>query len=373
MLSYVSDTVIEIPNVLDTDEVQAKPLSWINWAKKIHYKIVSVGFNFTALHQAASLGNVELCQNLLEESAEIDVRDSNNWTPLMIASEKGHIDIVKLLVEKGADIQARSSDNMLNSLIIALGHSGLGGFKLWNLERLSNRDHDVKGRAQNCRSYLEIVEYLYTKGATCNSAKKLLKEFKHLKENPSEEFSVCPSENNIFIWNAVIFGPKRTPFEDGAFKFLITFDAEYPYRPPAVIFNSKMFPSNVKYNPFSHLDILKTNWSPACNVSFILTSIKEATCNAMKILLQDFKYLQENPSEKFSVCPSENNIFIWNAIIFGPKGSLFEDGAFKLLITFDAEYPYRPPAVGFTSEMFHPNVKYNSFNAFDTEVQREST
>ena len=37
LLSYVSDTVIEIPNVLDTDEVQAKPLSWINWAKKIHY------------------------------------------------------------------------------------------------------------------------------------------------------------------------------------------------------------------------------------------------------------------------------------------------------------------------------------------------
>ena len=122
LLSYVSDTVIEIPNVLDTDEVQAKPLSWINWAKKIHYKIVSVGFNFTALHQAASLGNVEICQNLLEESAEIDVRDGNNWTPLMIASEKGHIDIVKLLVEKGADIEARSSDNMLNSLIIALGH-----------------------------------------------------------------------------------------------------------------------------------------------------------------------------------------------------------------------------------------------------------
>ena len=318
MLSYVSDTVIEIPNVLDTDEVQAKPLSWINWAKKIHYKIVSVGFNFTALHQAASLGNVELCQNLLEESAEIDVRDSNNWTPLMIASEKGHIDIVKLLVEKGADIKARSSDNMLNSLIIALGHSGLGGFKLWNLERLSNRDHDVKGRAQNCRSYLEIVEYLYTKGATCNSAKKLLKEFKHLKENPSEEFSVCPSENNIFIWNAIIFGPKGSLFEDGAFKLLITFDAEYPYRPPAVGFTSEMFHPNVKYNSFNafdteyvnylHLDILQKNWSPAYHMSFILTSIwdilrePELESPVNKIAADMYRYNLKNYKKRVSEC-----------------------------------------------------------------------
>ena len=41
-------------------------------------------------------------------------------------------------------------------------------------------------------------------------------------------------------WEAVIFGPNDTPFEDGIFKLSLEFTEEYPNKPPIVKFVSKM-------------------------------------------------------------------------------------------------------------------------------------
>ena len=46
---------------------------------------------------------------------------------------------------------------------------------------------------------------------------------------------------------------------------------------------------------------------------------------------------------------------VWNALIFGPENTPFEDGTFKLKIEFTEEYPNKPPSVKFVSAMFHPN------------------
>uniref|UniRef100_A0AAZ1XGT9 UBC core domain-containing protein n=1 Tax=Oreochromis aureus TaxID=47969 RepID=A0AAZ1XGT9_OREAU len=83
-----------------------------------------------------------------------------------------------------------------------------------------------------------------------------------------------PSENNIMLWNAVIFGPVGTPFEDGTFKLLIEFSEEYPNKPPTVRFVSRMFHPNVYADGSICLDILQNRWSPTYDVSSILTSIQ---------------------------------------------------------------------------------------------------
>ncbi|XP_056098742.1 ubiquitin-conjugating enzyme E2 B isoform X2 [Rhinichthys klamathensis goyatoka] len=77
---------------------------------------------------------------------------------------------------------------------------------------------------------------------------------------------------------------------------------------------------------------------------------------ARRRLMRDFKRLQEDPPTGVSGAPSENNIMLWNAVIFGPVGTPFEDGTFKLVIEFSEEYPNKPPTVRFISKMFHPNV-----------------
>lgn len=101
-----------------------------------------------------------------------------------------------------------------------------------------------------------------------------MRDFKRLQEDPPAGVSGAPSENNIMVWNAVIFGPEGTPFEDGTFKLTIEFTEEYPNKPPTVRFVSKMFHPNVYADGSICLDILQNRWSPTYDVSSILTSIQ---------------------------------------------------------------------------------------------------
>lgn len=104
--------------------------------------------------------------------------------------------------------------------------------------------------------------------------RRLMRDFKRLQEDPPTGVSGAPTDNNIMIWNAVIFGPHDTPFEDGTFKLTIEFTEEYPNKPPTVRFVSKMFHPNVYADGGICLDILQNRWSPTYDVSAILTSIQ---------------------------------------------------------------------------------------------------
>jgi len=101
-----------------------------------------------------------------------------------------------------------------------------------------------------------------------------MRDFKKLQEDPPVGVSGAPSEGNILKWNAIIFGPIDTPFEDGTFKLSIDFSEEYPNKAPAVKFVSKMFHPNVYADGSICLDILQNRWSPTYDVSAILTSIQ---------------------------------------------------------------------------------------------------
>merc|ERR1712142_476082 len=104
--------------------------------------------------------------------------------------------------------------------------------------------------------------------------RRLMRDFKRLQEDPPAGVSGAPGENNIMLWNAVIFGPHETPFEDGTFKLTMEFSEEYPNKPPVVKFLSKMFHPNIYADGGICLDILQNRWSPTYDVSAILTSIQ---------------------------------------------------------------------------------------------------
>ncbi|KAH9496012.1 Ubiquitin-conjugating enzyme E2 A [Bulinus truncatus] len=118
------------------------------------------------------------------------------------------------------------------------------------------------------------ILYNYLFGMTTPARRRLMRDFKRLQEDPPAGVSGAPSDNNIMLWNAVIFGPHDTPFEDGTFKLTIEFTEEYPNKPPTVRFISKMFHPNVYADGSICLDILQNRWSPTYDVSAILTSIQ---------------------------------------------------------------------------------------------------
>lgn len=54
----------------------------------------------------------------------------------------------------------------------------------------------------------------------------------------------------------------------------MTFDEQYPNKPPTVKFLSKMFHPNVYASGDLCLDILQNRWSPTYDVASILTSVQ---------------------------------------------------------------------------------------------------
>lgn len=104
--------------------------------------------------------------------------------------------------------------------------------------------------------------------------RRLMQELKWHLQDPPDGVSCVPTENDIMIWNAVIFGPDDTPFEDGIFKLTIEFTEGYPNEPPTVKFVSNMFHSNVYSDGRVALDILQNRWTPVYNVSAVLISIQ---------------------------------------------------------------------------------------------------
>lgn len=75
--------------------------------------------------------------------------------------------------------------------------------------------------------------------------KRLMRDFKRLQKDPPVGIQAAPLDNNVMAWQAVIFGPDDTPWEGGTFKLLLEFTEDYPNKPPAVRFLSKLFHPNV--------------------------------------------------------------------------------------------------------------------------------
>lgn len=63
---------------------------------------------WTALHEAASMGNIECTLLLLKAGANPNVQDVKECTPLHLAAKNGKIEVVKLLLDNGAKFDLRN-------------------------------------------------------------------------------------------------------------------------------------------------------------------------------------------------------------------------------------------------------------------------
>lgn len=104
--------------------------------------------------------------------------------------------------------------------------------------------------------------------------KRILQEIKELQNNDSDNVTAGPvSEDNIFCWSATLIGPKDSPYEGGIFLLNINFPQDYPFKPPKINFQTKIFHPNINSGGSICLDILNSQWSPALTLSKTLLSI----------------------------------------------------------------------------------------------------
>ena len=76
-------------------------------------------FGGTALHYAASKGNLEIAQLLLEKGAGLDVQDYRGQTALMVAARRAKLAMARFLLEKGANYGLKNKAGA-SALMIAI-------------------------------------------------------------------------------------------------------------------------------------------------------------------------------------------------------------------------------------------------------------
>ena len=87
-------------------------------------------------------------------------------------------------------------------------------------------------------------------------------DYKQMLKDKNFLITAEPDENNIKIWYAIILGPDDTVWEGGVFKLKLEFTEEYPNKPPAVKFYTKMYHPNIYNDGKICLDILQKEWTP---------------------------------------------------------------------------------------------------------------
>jgi len=82
-------------------------------------------------------------------------------------------------------------------------------------------------------------------------------------------------EANLLHWKGSIKGPVGTPYEGGLFKIDIQLPSDYPFVPPKMKYDTKIWHPNISSESGAIcLDILKNEWSPALTVRTALISLQ---------------------------------------------------------------------------------------------------
>ena len=80
---------------------------------------------------------------------------------------------------------------------------------------------------------------------------------------------------NMFLWNAIIAGPKNSPYSNYLFKFEISYPENYPEDAPTVTCKTKIYHMNISTNGDVCVDSIKSEegWARAKDISTVLKSV----------------------------------------------------------------------------------------------------
>ena len=111
------------------------------------------------------------------------------------------------------------------------------------------------------------------------SGKRIQKEMRELNLEAPPHSSAGPKGDNLYHWVATLIAPQGTPYQGGIFFLDIAFPVDYPFRPPQVLFKTRIFHCNVDSAGNVALDILKDGWSPALTISKLLLALTSLLSN----------------------------------------------------------------------------------------------
>ena len=112
-----------------------------------------------------------------------------------------------------------------------------------------------------------------------NPVVRIRKEYQQVKAEKNAGVSVSLVGDDMTHWKGVFKGPPDTPYEGGHFVVDIKIPKTYPFEPPKMRFDTKVWHPNISSaNGAICLDILKKEWSPALSLRTVLISLQALLC-----------------------------------------------------------------------------------------------
>ncbi|KAL8802622.1 MAG: hypothetical protein Q9223_006533 [Gallowayella weberi] len=110
-------------------------------------------------------------------------------------------------------------------------------------------------------------------------SKRITKEFSELQLNPPEDMKVdLASESDFHKWIVTINGPKESPYAGGRFHIQVTLPSEYPFKPPVINWQTKIYHPNVTNDGKGSmcLGILRDGeWKPSSRMHAALEYVRQ--------------------------------------------------------------------------------------------------
>ena len=135
--------------------------------RNINVNVKDDEYGMTPLDYAALNGHVEIIRFLLQNGAEVNVKNNGGIAPLHCSAWNGHVDILHLLVENGANLEAQDRNGWR-----ALHDAAVNGHLPFIQELISIYHVDINARRNNGRTALreasgrpDIIAFLQANGA----------------------------------------------------------------------------------------------------------------------------------------------------------------------------------------------------------------
>ncbi|KAF2630374.1 hypothetical protein BU25DRAFT_408328 [Macroventuria anomochaeta] len=110
-----------------------------------------------------------------------------------------------------------------------------------------------------------------------NRARRIAKEIADIKNDKLSQILVEPAGNgdDLTHLHGQFFGPPDTPYEGATYHVDIKIPSEYPFRPPNMKFETKIWHPNVSSQTGAIcLDTLSSQWSPVLTIKSALISLQ---------------------------------------------------------------------------------------------------